>query len=316
MTVPTRRSFWNNLFLSPQETRLRAFWRLLIQSTALILLMTCLSVPLVIPVLLKQSGGRVLILGSTFVEFIGVTTTVYLARRLLDRRSFASLGFRFTPAAILDILAGLIIAGLVMGLIFLCLFSLGWLHFDGFAWQFEPPAQVLVNSLLAALLFLLVGWSEELLSRGYHLQTIASGLNRGWGVVLSSAVFGCLHLLNPGASWISTLGIFVAGLFLAFGYLRTGQLWLSIGLHIGWNFFEGPVFGFLVSGTDFYPISRVTVSGPVLWTGGAFGPEAGLIVLPAIAVGVGLIFLYSKMRGRLTPGPLIRPEADSGIDPA
>lgn len=303
MAVPTRRSFWANLFLSPQERRLRALWRLLIQSTVLILLMACLSVPLVIPIVLKQGGERALILGSTFIEFIGVTSTVFLARRFLDRRSFVSLGFRFTRAALFDVLAGLIIAGLVMGLIFLSLFSLGWLRFEGFAWQFEPPLMVLVNTLLAALLFLLVGWSEELLSRGYHLQTIASGLNRAWGVVLSSAVFGCLHLLNPGASWISTLGIFVAGLFLAFGYLRTGQLWLSIGLHIGWNFFEGPVFGFLVSGTDFYHISHVTISGPVLWTGGAFGPEAGLIVLPAIAVGVGLIYLYTKLSGPQDPVP-------------
>lgn len=301
--VPTRRGFWTNLFVSPQERRLRAFWRLLIQSTVLILLMACLSVPLVLPILLKLGGERALMLGSTVVEFIGVTTTVLLARRFLDRRSFTSLGFRLTRAALVDVLAGLIIAGLVMGLIFLSLFSLGWLRFDGFAWQFEPPLMVLVNSLLAALLFLLVGWSEELLSRGYHLQTIASGLNRGWGVALSSAVFGCLHLLNPGASWISTLGIFVAGLFLAFGYLRTGQLWLSIGLHIGWNFFEGPVFGFLVSGVDFYRISRVTVSGPAIWTGGAFGPEAGLIVLPAIAVGVGLVYLYSKVRDHRVPSP-------------
>jgi len=301
MTVPARRLFWTNLFLSPQERRLRAFWRLLIQSTGLILLMACLYVPLVILILLKQGGERPMIFGSTVVEFIGVTTTVFLARNFLDRRSLASLGFRLAPAAIFDVLAGLIIAGVVMGLIYLCLFILGWLHFDGFAWQFEPPLTVLGNSLLAVLLFLMVGWSEELLSRGYHLQTIASGINRGWGVVLSSAVFGCLHLLNPGASWISTLGIFVAGLFLAFGYLRTNQLWLSIGLHIGWNFFEGPVFGFLVSGVDFYRITRVTVSGPTLWTGGAFGPEAGLIVLPAIAAGVGLIYLYSKLRGRLAP---------------
>jgi hypothetical protein len=136
----------------------------------------------------------------------------------------------------------------------------------------------------------------ELLSRGYHLQTIASGFNLFWGVILSSAIFGLLHLSNPGATWVSTTGIFLAGLFLAYGYLRTGQLWLSIGLHIGWNFFEGVVFGFPVSGLDIYPLTHIQVHGPELWTGGAFGPEAGLVILPALLIGASLIFLYTRNR--------------------
>jgi hypothetical protein len=112
--------------------------------------------------------------------------------------------------------------------------------------------------------------------------------------LISSAVFGALHLSNPHASWVAAVGILFAGLFLALGYLRTGQLWLSIGLHIGWNFFEGVVFGFPVSGTASYPLLRIQVSGPPLWTGAAFGPEAGLIVMPAILFGALLILLYSR----------------------
>ena len=84
--------------------------------------------------------------------------------------------------------------------------------------------------------------------------------------------------------------------FLLMAYLRTGQLWLSIGLHIGWNFFEGVVFGFPVSGLDIYRLIRHQIQGPEIWTGGAFGPEAGLIVLPALVIGAVLIYLYTRNR--------------------
>jgi uncharacterized protein len=57
------------------------------------------------------------------------------------------------------------------------------------------------------------------------------------------------------------------------------------------------VFGFPVSGLDSYPLLRIHVTGPGVWTGGAFGPEAGLIVLPAMAIGAGLIYLYSRLAG-------------------
>jgi hypothetical protein len=105
-----------------------------------------------------------------------------------------------------------------------------------------------------------------------------------------------LHLFNPNATWISAAGIFFAGLYLAYGYVRTRQLWLSIGLHIGWNFFEGVVFGFPVSGLAIYPLIRIEVHGPEIWTGGAFGPEAGLIVLPSLILGALLIYLYTIKR--------------------
>ena len=150
------------------------------------------------------------------------------------------------------------------------------------------------NSLAFLGIFVLVGWSEEVMSRGYHLQTIASGLNLAWGLALSSAIFGVLHLANPHATLMSAAGIFLAGLLLGYAYVRTGQLWCSIGLHIGWNFFEGVVFGFPVSGLDTFHLVEARFSGPVLWTGGQFGPEAGLIVVPAILAGAALIHLYGR----------------------
>ena len=106
--------------------------------------------------------------------------------------------------------------------------------------------------------------------------------------------FGIEHLSNPNSSWVAVAGIFFIGLFFAYGYLRTKQLWLPIGIHVGWNFFENAVFGFPVSGFDRPGLFRITVSGPDLWTGGAFGPEAGLVMLPICLLGVILVNIYTK----------------------
>ena len=196
----------------------------------------------------------------------------------------------------MDVLAGIGITFVQMGFIYLVMLSLGWLTFEGFAWQFDPINTIATSVLTFFVVFVFVGWNEELLARGYHLQTIASGLNLFWGAIISSVVFGLLHLGNPNANWIAATGIFLAGLYFAFAYIRTKQLWLSIGLHIGWNFFEGVVFGFPVSGLDIYPLTRIEIIGPELWTGGAFGPEAGLIVLPSLVMGGLLIWWFTRKR--------------------
>jgi len=300
---PRKRKQWMTLFFSPDEHRLRSGWRLVIQTICLLLLGLCVSSVILIP--FTFLGGRQLTATSALVvnevvKLFAFTPSVLLARRFLDRRSFSSLGLQLDRQVGLDLLAGLLISFVMMAFIYLAFLSRGWLHFQGFAWQTQPPAAVLGQTLLILLIFVMTGWDEELLSRGYHLQTFASGTNLAWGVIFSSSIFAILHLTNPDSSWISAAGLFFAGLFLALGYLFTGRLWLSIGLHIGWNFFEGPVFGFMVSGVDFYRLTHIAVSGPSAWTGGAFGPEAGLIILPAIALGSLLVWLYSKLRQRVS----------------
>ena len=293
------RSILARIFISPDERRLRAFWRLLGQSALLFVGLAVFGIPFGIFFTLMPGStpDAILILGQ-LVELFAVTLSVYLARKYFDRRTFVSLGLKWNSRALRDVIIGILITALLMALVFLIETAAGWLKVDSFAWQTQSLSQVIFSIISIIFTYLIVGWSEELLSRGYWLQNISAGLNLFLGVMISSFLFALAHVANPNSSLLALVNITAGGAFLAFAYLRTRQLWLPIGIHIGWNFFQGPIFGFPVSGTGPFVLIRHTVTGPELLTGGAFGPEAGLIILPIFALGAVLVYWYTRDKER------------------
>jgi len=281
------------LLFSPAEPRFRAGWRLLFQFVLMFGTVIVLTVPVIFVHLLGVSFPVELLVNQLAI-FVAINLSVPLARRFLDKRSFVSLGLNLR-GALPDLIAGFVVAGAIMGAIFAAELWLGWATIESLAWQTQNRLEVVIELAIWLGIFVIGGWQEELLARGYWLQNIAEGTNLPIGVLASSALFGLMHIGNPGASWIAIAGLFLAGLFLACGYLLTKQLWLPIGLHIGWNFFEGNVFGFQVSGLDTFRLVHLNVNGPELWTGGSFGPEAGLIVIPAMVLGVVLMWGYVRV---------------------
>ncbi|MBI3159003.1 MAG: CPBP family intramembrane metalloprotease [Chloroflexi bacterium] len=279
-----------SVFLTPETPpRLRLLWRLL----GFFLLVIAASFALGIPYAVVTVIG---LLPDTFfarqvLSALAIVLAVFAARRWLDRRTVISLGLALDRRAARDTLAGIAIAAAMMALVFALHLAPGWARLVGPGASSPADWAALLGWLVV---FLFVGFYEELLSRGYLLQNLEDGLNTGWAVFLSSAVFGLLHISNPNASLVAVAGILGAGLLFAYAYLRTRSLWLAIGLHIGWNVFEGVVFGFPVSGLDTPTLIEIQVTGPPLWTGGAFGPEAGLLLLPGLLAGAALVWLYTR----------------------
>jgi membrane protease YdiL (CAAX protease family) len=130
------------------------------------------------------------------------------------------------------------------------------------------------------------GIVEEILSRGVIFRIAEEGIGTWWSILLSAFIFGFMHIWNPNATVFSSVSIaLTAGVILAMLYVITRQLWIPIGLHIGWNFTLGGIYGAPVSGGEPDGILAAVFSGPEWLTGGAFGPEASVIT-----VGVFLVF--------------------------
>jgi len=296
------RTFWDARF-----SRLRAGWRLVIQ---LLLLAACLAGFGFLAMLLGEDVPRdpldesMSILDSGAV-LLSLILSVWLAGRLFDRRRFADFGLRLNRSWWIDLAFGLTLGAFLQAGIFLTEIAAGWATVSETCWTSKAGYTFPGSILLIFFTFLGVGISEELWNRGYLLKNLAEGLNvRPFGqkgAILISAfgtaiLFGLGHAANPGASAISTLALMLAGLLYATAYVLTGELAIPIGYHIAWNFFEGAVFGLPVSGFTLDTSFLLTqVQGPVLWTGGAFGPEAGLLGMFARLGGILLILVWVRL---------------------
>lgn len=135
--------------------------------------------------------------------------------------------------------------------------------------------------LSAFFMFLYVAVGEEIIFRGVLFRWIDEKWGFAAALVVSALLFGAMHIAQPGAGWWSSLAIAIeAGLLLGAAYKWSGTLWLPIGIHWAWNFFQGNIFGFAVSGGDAgASLLHSETSGPDLLTGGAFGAEASVITV-------------------------------------
>ena len=154
-----------------------------------------------------------------------------------------------------------------------------------------------------ALAALLAATVEETLIRGFLFRIVQMVGGTWIALIISSAFFGAAHAFNPGATVTSSLAIALeAGVLLAAAYVLTGRLWFPMGLHAGWNFSEGSLYGLSVSGfTAKNALTHGTLTGPVILTGGAFGPEASIVAV-ALCFGVAILLLWrAAKRGRIQP---------------
>ena len=325
--------FWNGA-----ERRLRMSWRLIVLFLLMSLLLPVLQAgAAILSTAIVPSTGAAAILPGNFgppplpglililASGAAITASIYLAARFLDRRRFLDLGLNFSPNWWSDFSFGFGLGAVLMLLIFLTELSLGWIKIQSFFYSPQEHLSFLGGLVISALFFIAVGFYEELLSRGYLIKNISEGLSGKLlpprfaillACLLTSIFFGLLHAANPDATPLAVLNICLAGILLAAGYLVTGQLGLSIGLHISWNFFQGAVFGFPVSGTSALAGSLISIRqlGPYLLTGGKFGPEGGLLGALVSLLGIAIILLWKGKRNgidlSLSQYPPTNPKVD------
>ncbi|HHW36499.1 MAG TPA: CPBP family intramembrane metalloprotease [Bacillales bacterium] len=226
---------------------------------------------------------------------IGAIMSSLLVWKYINKKKIVTLGLELNSLSMKDFGFGLFLGGAMMTLIFFVLLVTGQLSLKGSL--FAPDLSIYSFTFL--LLFIAVGFSEEIFFRGYIMKTMEDRHNSKWLLyVMSALIFSLFHGMNPNVSVFGLINIGLVGLLFSYMYDATKSLWMPIGYHITWNYFQGNVFGFPVSGTDPHGLYQITTENSAkLFTGGDFGPEGGLLATLFIIVGGFATNMYCKKRG-------------------
>ncbi|RZS93381.1 CPBP family intramembrane glutamic endopeptidase [Aquimarina brevivitae] len=291
-----------SLFINPKTQKLRAGWQILAFAIIFLFFNTILMFTT------RSILGSLPAKGTLWFLLLGISATIatFIILKYISKRSLSSFGLK-AKWALKDLSIGIGIGALIMSCMYVTLLFLGHIRFDGFSW-WKDEAHTLGNftnaSIWSALAvffqFIVVAWWEELAFRGIILQNIAKGLNIKWGIILSTIGFGLIHAGNPNATALSTFLIMVITFKLVYAYLKSGQLWMPIGLHLGWNFFQASIFGFASSG---YMSPSLIAQTPISadWiSGGKFGAEHSIFIVPFTFASFLLMHLWVKYSRNLT----------------
>jgi len=204
------------------------------------------------------------------LEFVISLVCVVVFRYFVDRRSFMSLGWPLM-GYVNEALTGLLMGPGLMGLTAVLLLLSGHLEWTDIVWD---PSSFFVSFGLMAF----IAFSEELVFRGYVLGKILDTFANKWiALGISAFLFALFHISNPGLHTLAFVNLFLAGLLLGINYIYTKNLWFSVLFHLCWNFFQGPILGFRVSGYSLPSLLQAEPKGDLFITGGDFGLEGSII---------------------------------------
>jgi membrane protease YdiL (CAAX protease family) len=241
---------------------------------------------------LVSLGDGVMRLGFFLSEIITIMGAVFLWKTLIGL-PLRDMGFEKFRTGYKNLLFGLLFGAVSMTSVFAVLYALGSVQLSG---SLREPR--IGGFLLWGIVFYTaVGFAEEMIARAFFIKALSRRFKTASAVVISSIIFSVMHFGNSGISIPAAINLFLIGLLFAQMYVQSGSLWVPIGYHITWNYFQGYIFGFQVSGNvvqGMYNTSAVTKD---IINGGSFGPEGGLVVTAVIIFGYAVThFAYkSKM---------------------
>jgi uncharacterized protein len=287
LTVTSERTGVRGIFFNQRE--LRAGWRFAIYLVLSIVCVLGLSMASAWLFRVRRGFQPLATQALEFASFVGALLPALLLAKM-ERRSLRDYGLparqvfgrRFWEGLLFGLAAVTLLMLMMRGV---HAFYFGHIALNGF--------RMLKWALFWGVFFLWVGLFEEFAFRGYALFTLTTGMGFWPAALLLSALFGAVHLGNPGEAWVGGLSAGLIGLFLAFSFRRTGSLWWAVGFHQSFDW--GETFLYSVPNSGMNTPGHLLNSyfhGPRWLTGGSVGPEGSVLVFLLILL---LFVVFDRM---------------------
>ena len=289
-------SVLHRIFIGPHGPR--AGWRLLVY-VVLGYLVSLATSFIVGPYIGDLSPGgfprpRLFLLLESQRLIVVILPAIVMAR--LEKRPFGAYGLPYIRAFGRLFLTGVMWGFTAITVLLLIMRSAGLFYFGSLAIH---GTRLIKFAVFWGVLFLIVAFAEEFMSRGYSQFTLAQGIGFWPAALLLSAAFGAIHLGNQGESWVGALAAACIGLFWCLTLKRTGNLWFAVGMHMAWDwsetfFYSVPDSGLLAPGH----LLNSSFHGSAWLTGGSVGPEGSLLVFLIVA---GMWIIFDRLHPNSNP---------------
>jgi membrane protease YdiL (CAAX protease family) len=280
---------WDQLYLV--DGVVRPIWRFLIAAAMIVFAHLSVGVFLGMTFEAFRMPAAHYLLWASCLVLVTLLASFKILAGAFEGKPLGSIGLAFCGRWKSELAIGVTLGAAMI----LAVAAMEWgLSLARFTWNFNSAGQVFSGGAYYGLLFAAAATNEELAFRGYPFQRLVEAFGPVAAVGISSLFFGLVHLGNPSHTWLSTCNTALVGVPLAVAYLRTRALWLPIGMHFAWNFFQSYTLGLEVSGMQFSgTLLKPDVHGSLLLTGGNYGPEGGVLATGVIVVAT-LYLLFSR----------------------
>lgn len=234
---------------------------------------------------------------TLFVTVFGIVTPIIYCK-CIEKRPLTSMGF-VKKHAIRDYLIGLLVGFAMFSAVILINVLTGAMTVEGISKNLGTRTMIFIIIFFVG--FVIQGASEEIMVRGYFMTSLGAKHNMFLAVLISSAVFGIVHIGNPGFTFLGFVNIVLVGILFGLYIICFDNIWGACALHTMWNFVQGNFYGVPVSGLSMSDsVLTTTINEEMeLINGGLFGAEGGLATTIVQLLCIGGLLLYMKLTGRI-----------------
>lgn len=235
-------------------------------------------------------GGDIGLLISCTLNNSGYILGSIFLWKLLDKKKVEDMGITSIRKGKKELLIGLLMGAVSITIVCIALLIFG----DAQLVNSISEPKISLSALIGLVSFIFVGFGEEIFGRAYIMSILKQTKNK-WAIILiSSIIFAALHLFNNAIGILPLINLFLAGILFGYMFMKSNNIWMPIGFHITWNYFQGYIWGFQVSGNEVNGIYQVKTMSNNIINGGAFGPEGGLVVTFILIISLLFVRLYYR----------------------